>query len=220
MLEMLRERNPEIEILNVSDERFREYGQLLFYDAQELLESAEQIYKVQEGTGYEVSNSELEQLEIIWTISREIFGEFPVQAGCCYGYNTLLNGMEYHKSSEVIGAATDMVLLLGHLQDVNPELGWDSSLTEFFYLPEGTLIELYSTTLHLAPCRVTENQFTAVIILPRGTNLPLEGGSAGKLWMKNKWLLAHPEGQAAGSGAFIGVHGQNCRLQTLGKDVV
>ncbi len=214
MLARLRAGNPTKEILDVHDRKFREYGEILSLDAGELLDHACRIFHAEEGaTGYEASNDQLEGFGVVREISRHVFGEIPVEAGCCFGYNTLLNGMEYHKSSEVIGAATDLVLMLGQLQDVDPEQGWDSALTEYVYLPKGTIAELYSTTLHLAPCRVDEKQFTAVIILPAGTNTPLDGGPDGKLWMKNKWMLAHAEGPAAKKGAHIGVYGENCRLE-------
>ena len=42
----------------------------------------------------------------------------PIQIGYCNGPNSTLNGLEYHKSSEINIAITDMVLLLGKVQEV------------------------------------------------------------------------------------------------------
>ncbi len=216
MLEQLREKNPGVKIYSLEDPKFNEYGKVYpDIPVEDLFSLAQGMYEIPDGTMYEASNPILEKITSVESIRREIFGEFPIQVGCCYGYNTALNGMEYHRSSEVMGAVTDMVLMLGQLQDVDSELGWDSTLTEYFYVPKGTLLEIYGTTLHLAPCRVDENQFKALIILPAGTNTPLEKGPEGKLWMKNKWLLAHKDGPAAKRGAFVGVYGQNCHVETF-----
>ncbi len=216
MLEQLREKNPEITIHSVEDPQFTEYGKVYpLIPVEELFSTTQTMFEISEGTMYEASNDRLKQIPAVGIIGREIFGEFRVQVGCCYGYNTLLNGMEYHSSSEVMGAVTDMVLMLGQLQDVDDTLGWNSDLTEYFYVPKGTLLEIYATTLHLAPCRVDENQFKALILLPEGTNTPLAQGPKDKLWMKNKWMLAHSEGPAAKRGAYVGVYGENPQIKTL-----
>jgi hypothetical protein len=55
--------------------------------------------------------------------------------------------------------------------------------------------------------------------LERGTNGPLErvdtaaAGEDGLLWMRNKWLLCHPESPQAAKGAFVGITGENIRLK-------
>jgi hypothetical protein len=119
-----------------------------------------------------------------------------------------MKGMEFHKSSELVGAATDLVLILGRVQDVH-DGRWDAHRAAFVHASAGTFVELYATTLHLAPCRVTPAPFCAVVVLPRGTNTPLDDGPDGLLWMRNKWLLAHPDGPAAARGAWVGVDGPN-----------
>ena len=43
------------------------------------------------------------------------FGEMEIQIGYCNGHNSMLNALEYHKSSEINVAATDAVLLLGSI---------------------------------------------------------------------------------------------------------
>lgn len=215
-LEKLREKNAPVQIHLVSDPAFSPYGTLWQdFDVTELNECARRLYTLDEGTSYEASNGELESLSVAREISKQLFGEFPIQIGCCWGYNSRLNGMEYHRSSEIISAATDLVLMLGQVRDITREGYWDSSQAELFYCPEGTLLELYGTTLHLAPCRVDADPFKAVIILPKGTNTPLEDGTDGTRWMKNKWMLAHPEGPAAGKGAAVRITGENRMVTPL-----
>lgn len=214
--ERLKEKNPGIELKLVSDQAFSVYGEVHQTEGlSELNTLTKELFVDESGTSYIASSEALEATSAMHSICRDLFAEFPLQAGCCYGMNTKLNGMEYHKSSEIISAATDIVLMLGRLQDVDPQEGWDSSLTEFFYVPEGTLLELYATTLHLAPCRTDRHPFSAVIVLPKGTNTPLEQGTEHTRWMKNKWMLAHPEGPAAARGAAVMIRGENCEISTL-----
>lgn len=58
--------------------------------------------------------------------------------------------MEYHKGNEVLVAVTDLLLILGRLQDVK-DFTYESSKAVAFYVPTNTAVELYSTTLHYAP---------------------------------------------------------------------
>ena len=41
---------------------------------------------------------------------------------------------------------------------------------EYFFVPAGTAVELYATTLHYAPCSVDGKEFRCGVVLPRGTN--------------------------------------------------
>ena len=136
----------------------------------------------------------------------------PVQIGYCNGHNHKLNALEYHRSSEINVAATDAILLVGHQQDITPEFTYDTSLVEAFLLPKGTAVEVYATTLHYAPCSVGEQGFQVGIILPRGTNYPLEmtheGWEDSLLAATNKWLIGHPEGGLP-EGSHIGLIGEN-----------
>ena len=74
----------------------------------------------------------------------------------------------------------DLVLLLGAEQDIQADYTYDTSLVEAFLVPAGTVIEVYATTLHYAPCTAEgESGFRCVVVLPAGTNTDLtfpEGG--------------------------------------------
>ena len=109
-----------------------------------------------------------------------------------------------------------MVLLLAQQQDME---GLDLSCDKItaFYFPKGTVIEVYATTLHFCPCQVQDEGFKCIVVLPRGTNHPLEGekptlGDGRLLWAKDKWLVAHPDAPAVSRGAYPGLHGENYKI--------
>ena len=151
-------------------------------------------------------------------IARAVFGELPIQAGWNHGGNTRMNGIEWHKSSEVIIACTDLVLLLGDYADMKND-SYDSARAFGLYLQKGDAVELFPFTLHLAPLPVHGGRFIAAILLPEGTNLPLSGGIGGTLRAVNKWLLVHPDNaRGIALGGKVGIRGENIRL--LGLDEV
>ena len=140
------------------------------------------------------------------------YGGLPSEIGYCNGHNKKLNGLEYHRNSEINVAVTDLVLLIGHQQDIEKDFTYDTSKVEAFLVPAGTGIEVYATTLHYAPCHVNEAGFQCVVVLPKGTNTELTFDTAAEgedklLTAKNKWLIAHEE--AAIEGAFNGLKGEN-----------
>ena len=154
----------------------------------------------------------LESLPVKKELVSRCFGEMEIQIGYCNGHNSMLNALEYHKSSEINVAATDAVLLLGSKQDIKDDFTYDTSLAQAFLLPKGTAVELYATTLHYAPCGVGNDGFKVAIILPKGTNLDLDEehakGEDGHLTAKNKWLLGHPDGGLP-EGSPMGLTGEN-----------
>lgn len=202
-------------IQNVTDESFRKYGRVL----EEYLTG--NIRKVMQNTPlpydviYVPSDEEMEKLEEGDIIKNQFYGGIPIQIGYCNGHNKKLNALEYHRCSEVNIAVTDMILLLGQQQDIQDDETYDTSLVEAFFVPAGTMVELYATTLHYAPCQVDEEGFRCVVVLPKDTNAELEvpAGKDGEkklLAAKNKWLIAHED--AAIPNAFCGLKGENITL--------
>ena len=123
--------------------------------------------------------------------------------------------VEEHRNSEINVAVTDLVLLIGHQQDVEPDFTYDTSKIEAFLVPAGTGIEVYATTLHYAPCHVNESGFQCVVVLPRGTNTEIDfpmpkDGEDGLMTAKNKWLIAHEDAKI--EGAFNGLKGENITI--------
>lgn len=165
---------------------------------------------------YVPSVEELEKLPLAEEIKKRAFGGLPIQIGYCNGNNKKLNAVEYHRSSEINLAVTDMILMLGMQQDIDEEYHYQTDKIEAFYVPKGTMVELYATTLHYAPCSAEENGFRCVVILPKGTNEKLtfsvpKNGEDKLLTARNKWLIAHEE--AAIDGAFCGLIGENITLE-------
>lgn len=205
-----------MEIKKVTDAAFRKYGRVIDnVDFSELVKALGDT-PCPEGVVYEPSVESLEKLPVFEELQVKTYGELPIQIGYCNGNNYQLNAVEYHRSSEINVAASDAVLLVGWQPDVTDEGTYDTSLIEAFLLPRGTGVEIYATTLHYAPCNADENGFRVAIVLPRGTNFPLEkehqGGEDGRLTAQNKWLIGHPEGGLP-EGSPLGLVGENITLK-------
>ena len=202
-------------IQNVADDAFRRYGKVLEgYDFTELLKEMKHT-PVPEDVTYVPSVEEMEALPVAKELQNKGYGGLPIEIGYCNGHNKKLNGLEYHRSSEINVAVTDLVLLIGHQQDVEKDYTYDTSKVEAFLVPAGTAIEVYATTLHYAPCTAQEGGFRCVVVLPKGTNeaLPFETAKEGEnrlLAAMNKWLIAHEDAQI--EGAFCGLKGENVEV--------
>ncbi|AJG99709.1 hypothetical protein LF65_03144 [Clostridium beijerinckii] len=205
-------------IRNVNDKEFKKYGQVLKnYDCTEIIEKMKST-PLPEDVIYEPSIKELEELAIAKELQDREYGELPIQIGYCNGNNYMLNAVEYHRSSEINIAATDLILLIGSQQDIEDDYSYDTSKIEAFKVPAGTAIEVYATTLHYAPCNVNEEGFRCVVVLPRDTNLPLENkveksGEDALLFARNKWLIGHKDTDLGDQGAFIGLVGENISIK-------
>jgi len=201
-----------IEIKKVTDAAFRKYGRVITgIDCAELIEKMGST-PCPDDVIYIPSDANLEALSVCKELTDSVYGELPIQIGYCNGHNSLLNAVEYHRSSEINIACDDLILLLGQQQDITDDFTYDTSKIEAFLLPAGTAIECYATTLHYAPCGVDGNGFRCVIVLPRDTNLDLEANINVRtedplLVAKNKWLIAHPDAKI--SGAHNGLIGEN-----------
>ncbi len=201
-----------MKIQNVTDASFGKYGKVMTeFSFEQILKEMEHT-PLPEDVVYVPSVETLEALPEAQDVSRKGFGGLPVQIGYCNGDNSRLNALEYHRSSEIDIAVTDLILLLGCQQDIEADDTYDTSKVEAFFVPAGTAVELYATTLHYAPCSVKANGFRCVIVLPKGTNeelpfKPAEEGENRLLAAVNKWLIAHEE--AGIDGAFCGLRGEN-----------
>ena len=201
-----------MKIQNVTDASFRKYGKIITeYSFEKILKEMEHT-SLPKDVVYVPSVEELEVLPEAAEICKKGFGGLPIQIGYCNGDNHKLNALEYHRSSELDIAQTDLILLLGMQQDIEDGDIYDTAKVEAFLVPAGTGIEVYATTLHYAPCHVNEAGFQCVVVLPKGTNTELTFDTAAEgedklLTAKNKWLIAHEE--AAIEGAFNGLKGEN-----------
>ena len=204
---------------SVFDPAFKRYGQVvegLPDTVSELLETLQKT-PLPEGTGYVPEEPLLQNLPAAVEISEHCYGGMPVQLGWCNGHNTRLNCLEYHRDSEFNLGTEDFILLLAKQEEISDGT-LDTSKVRAFRVPAGTLVEVYATTLHYAPCHVDADKgFRVLVALPKDTNTekpditPLTAEDK-YLWARNKWLLAHPDSNEAKAGAYVGLSGENIRI--------
>lgn len=211
-----------MEIKKVTDASFQKYGRIVDnVDFSELVSKMAET-PLPDGVIYEPAVDLLEALPVKAELETVAYGEMPVQIGFCNGHNTMLNALEYHRDSEINVAATDAVLMLGLLTDVEADFTYDTAKVEAFLVPAGTAVEVYATTLHYAPCDLDNRGFKVAVVLPKGTNYALKQPHAkvenGKtvnedalLTAVNKWLIGHKEGGLE-EGTFLGLKGKNLCL--------
>ena len=186
-------------VRKVTDPAFKAYGRIITgYDFSGLLKAMEQT-PLPEDVIYIPSLPEMEALPAAKELENGIYGQMPIQIGCCNGHNKKLNAVEYHRDSEVDIAVDDLILILGKQQDIEEDHTYDTSRMEAFLVPAGTAVEVYATTLHYAPCHVKDEGFRCVIVLPRDTNLDMEPVEVKDpedrlLFARNKWLIGHAQG--------------------------
>ena len=210
-----------MKIKSVFSHNFEKYGKVLTgYDVKDLLKKLDDTTKMPaDAVIYEPGDAGLESLPIAKEFSENAYGGMPVQVGYCNGNNTKLNCLEWHRGSELNIPSKDIVLLLAPLQSVKNGV-LSTSAVEAFYVPAGTVVQVYETTLHYAPCNAVKNGekvtdgFRVIIVLPKDTNTEKPAITPKNLedkllWARNKWLIAHPDTTEAKAGAFVGLKGVN-----------
>ncbi|MFC7786867.1 DUF4867 family protein [Rossellomorea sp. GCM10028870] len=213
LIERLRVLNPSLIISDVRSSVFGRYGKVLGdFPLSPFEEWMAATSIPDEGNIYVPSVPAWEEEGVKGFLQNRYFGGMSIQIGYCNGRNSKLNGLEFHKGSEINVAMTDLVLLVGHMDNLK-DTTFASDQVEAFFIPKGTAVELYQTTLHLAPCKVSADGFKCLVILPEGTNLPLSEDETRHdplLFMKNKWLIAHEETERfVSKGAIAGIKGEN-----------
>lgn len=208
-------------IYSVYDAEFRPYGRVLEgYDTADLVKALEDKTPLPEGVEYVPSDKVLEELPVYTQIRDQVYGGMPVQLGWCNGHNTKLNCLEYHRDSEVNLGSRDFILLLGLESDIVDGV-LDTATVKAFRCPAGTMVEVFATALHYAPCSAKKGEgFKVLVALPQGTNTEkpvFTPKTEEDTWMtaRNKWLLAHAESSEAKDGAHIGLKGENIDIANL-----
>lgn len=210
-----------MKIQSVFDKAFAPYGQIMDgYDTASLVEALKTSTPLPEGVDYVPGDAALENLPVMTQIQDNCYGGMPVQLGWCNGHNTKMNCLEYHRDSELNLGAQDFILLLAK-QECIVDGKLDSSCVEAFLCPAGTMVEVFATSLHYAPCSAKKGQgFQVMVALPKNTNTDMPeiqvlGGDDARLWARNKWLLSHPESGEAAAGAYVGITGENIDISDL-----
>lgn len=198
-------------IYSVFDDVFAPYGKVLEgYDTDTLLNVMVKIPLPESGTAYEMSLPELECCTLFSDLQNRAYGGMPIQIGMCWGRNSKLNCLEYHKGSELNLSTHDLILLLAKQEEIS-DGKLDTARVKAFRVPAGVLVECYATTLHYAPCHVNDKDgFRMAVVLPKGTNGPKPDAVDDQMLLGcNKWLLAHPDTPEAEQGAYVGLTGKN-----------
>lgn len=211
----------DVKIYSVFDFEFKPYGKVIdgFDFSEPIAYMTNETEIPKQNNIYIPSDRKLEKCFVFQSVQNVLYGEMPIQVGYCNGKNTTYNGFEYHKGSEINIAVTEFMLVLGHIWQIENNCFYAGN-EKVFYLPVGTAVELYQTTLHLSPCRCHNDGFKNIVILPAGTNTPLEkkeksNNAENKLLLqKNKWVLAHKDREPLiKQGAFAGYIGENKELK-------
>lgn len=210
-MEELNRINPQLHIQDIHDASFQTYGRIIESDIEEAILYVEKSIHPQKTVSlYLASIKDIEELSSIQKLSVMIYGYMDVMAGIVTGCNHVLNGIEYHQGSETIIAVTDFVLIVGHIWDMKGHT-YDSSLCELFYVPKGTIVECYSTTLHYTPVCVSNEGFCTICMLLKHTGDSIE--RQGILKKKNKWFIAHCDNkEKIASGDYPGLLGEMIKI--------
>lgn len=202
-----------MKILNVTDKEFKDYGYVLNIDTKDIVDYLNNKSKMPlENNIYVRDDIDMHSLNNIDYIKEYIYGLGDIEVGYCNGFNSLLNCMEYHTCPEVNIAANDLVLLLAKQDDVHDGI-LNSRDVKAFLVKKGEAVVLNPYTLHFSPCKLSKDGFRCAIILTDKTNSDLEGERSDlKLWKVNKWLLAYKDSKQASLGAYIGIEGENIKV--------
>lgn len=211
-----------MKIYEITDPIFKDYGKVIEgVDNRELISAMEKI-PYEEGVSYIPAIDSLESCAIFDELGTRVFGGMPIQLGMCWGHNTKLNCLEYHRDSEINIGTHDFVILVAKEAEIeNGKL--DSSKVVAFHVPGGVAVEVFASTLHYAPCEFEKGKgFRVAIVLPRGTNtakpeFEVKCYEDTLLTARNKWLLAHEESAEAKSGAVVAITGCNIDIADLIK---
>ncbi len=205
-----------MKIYSVLDPEFKPYGQVVTGMEETVDEILSVLKNAPQPTGvdYVAEYEPLQELPAMVEVSEHLYGGMPVQLGWCNGHNTKLNCLEYHRDSEFNLGTEDFILLLAKQDEIVTGL-LDTAKVKAFRVPAGTMVEVYATTLHYAPCHCDPAKgFRVLVALPQGTNTSKPQFSNmteedSLLWARNKWLLAHKDSAEASAGAHIGLTGKN-----------
>ncbi len=204
-----------LKIHSINSEEFKNYGRVYDYDCTEIIEACEKIKLPESGSKYVPSEPSLEKTAVTKIIEREVFGNMPTQTGFCWGENSSMDALEWHKNSEINICGTDMVLFLAKYEELDDNFEISSDKVKAFLAKKGDCFEMFATTLHYCPCHVEDGYFRSIVILPKGTNTALETKCDDKLiFANNKWLICHDACEKLlKQGVFGGIHGENFEVE-------
>lgn len=217
--------NPTYQIKPITDPSFKQYGVIWEnYDLTEVKNFAHNHFTIPSGPNvYVPSNPELEKCALFGELSRDIYAFMPLEAGQCMGHTSDFTAVEYHQGSEVNITLTDVIMVLAHRAILEEKDSIDAQKeADLFYVPAGTVFEMYSDTLHYSPIMVHDSGFKVIVVLPKGSNQPLKYGLKThnpRIVKQNKFQLVHKcRTDKIAQGAIIGVTGDLIKITPLKED--
>lgn len=195
-LEEFRAANPDLEILPVTDSSFADFGVIYNYPLAEIEDVMNHVAMPESGSTYLQSIPELEKTEAIQAIGRDVFAGMPIDAGATIGHTDDFSAFEYHQCSELNIMLDDVVMVFAKRQTLDKQGTIDPRRDgKIYYVPKGTIVELYNTTLHYAPIEVTKSGYKVIVVVLHGTNLPLPAGFKSgnpRVVKQGKFQVVHP----------------------------
>ncbi|KRK98365.1 DUF4867 family protein [Companilactobacillus futsaii] len=217
-------KNPDYKILSIDDPDFKKYGKVYTkYDISEVKDYMDKNVKISSPSNfYTPSNKDLEKIPAIQEMGKDIYAFMPIEAGECTGQSTNFSAIEYHQGSETNIMLTDVIMVLGQRSTLDTKGEYSPSEDgQIFFVPAGTVVEFYSTTLHYAPIKVHDSGFSIIVILIKGSNeeLPADFKSDNKRIVKqNKFQLVDPSRKdKIAIGVEVGLTGKLIEMTPLDK---
>lgn len=223
-IEDFQKKNPDYKILSIDDPDFKKYGKVYTkYDISEVKDYMDKNVKISSPSNfYTPSNKDLEKIPAIQEMGKDIYAFMPIEAGECTGQSTNFSAIEYHQGSETNIMLTDVIMVLGQRSTLDTKGEYSPSEDgQIFFVPTGTVVEFYSTTLHYAPIKVHDSGFSIIVILIKGSNeeLPADFKSDNKRIVKqNKFQLVDSSRKdKIAIGVEVGLTGKLIEMTPLDK---
>lgn len=201
-----------MKIQNVSDAAFKKYGKVITgLDCSDIIAAMAET-PCPENVVYVPGAESLESCASAKDIAYTLYGGMPVQIGYCNGNNHKLNGLEYHRDSEVNIAVTDLILLIGSEQDIENGKYDTSKVGSVPRCPPAPFTRFTPPRCTTRRAMQTTAASSASSRCRRARTTDIEKRAPKTeedkmLFARNKWLLMHPE--AAEEGQYVGLVGEN-----------
>lgn len=216
-IELIRMKNPDKVIQDINDVNFTRFGNVLNVEKNKVDEIIkyvdEELLRPEVGSEYIVNIEDMHAFPIMNKIKHDIYGEMDIECGICHGHNDTLMGLEFHQGSEVNIAVSDFILAIARKEQMKNQKIYNEQLS-LFYVPKGSVIELYDKTLHYCPFSSENEGFSCVVVLLDKTNTAIDYQPNDMLVKRNKWFVAHEDNKAKiEAGNVIGLLGEALKIK-------
>ena len=219
----IKKANPDKTIYDINNDEFADFG-LVYkqYDLSKVTNYMDSKIEIpSDHNDYIPDDENIENDAAIKQIAADVYAGMPISAGPSVGQSTSFSAIEFHQGSEVNITFTDVVMVLGKRQDIHDYEYNAEEHAKLFFVPRGTVFEMYSDTLHYSPCKVDDGGFKAIVMVLQGTNQPLPDGfkATNKMIVKqNKFQMAHAvRKDKIAQGILPGVKGKLIDIKPIQK---